>query len=74
MAGEHDKTLGKDLCLLRLYKYVQFDSLLNRNALKWRGNNGGSYAVVEIGSILKAVQILPNFQRDDHLFVNSYKF
>ena len=74
MVGEHDETLSKDLCLIRLYDHVQFDRLLNSNELKWRGNNGGSYAVVEIGSILKAVQILPNFQRDDHFFVNAYKF
>ena len=68
MVGEHDERLSKDLCLICLYEHVQFDRLLNSNELKWRGNNDGSYPVVEIGSILKA------FQRDDHFFVNAYNF
>lgn len=74
MVGEQDETIIKELCFVRLYEIAQFDRLLKSPELKWHGNNQGSYAVVEIASILKAVQILPNFQTDGHFFVNVYKF
>jgi len=61
MVGEQDETIIRELCLVRLYEIAQFDMLLKSRELKWRGNGHGSYAVVEIASILKVVQILLNF-------------
>jgi hypothetical protein len=72
--GEQNQTVAKDLCFVRLYEIVQFHTLLKCPELKWQGDDLESYAVVEVASILKAVQIIPNFQLEGHFFVNVYKF
>jgi hypothetical protein len=34
----------------------------------------GSYSIIEINNILRAIQVVPNFLEKTHFFVNSFKF
>ena len=74
MIGEHNQTIIKDLCFVRLYETMQFHTLLKCPELKWHGDDMGSYVVVELATILKAIQVIPNFEREGYFFVNVFKF
>jgi hypothetical protein len=34
----------------------------------------GSYTIIEINNILRAIQVVPHFLEKTHFFVNSFKF
>jgi hypothetical protein len=34
----------------------------------------GSYSIIDINNILRAIQVVPNFLEKTHLFVNTFKF
>ena len=74
MKLEMGKNISKELCLVRMYEEFGLHRYLKCTQLKWVEDSLESYKVIEIAAILKAIHIIPNFQRDGHFFLNTFKF
>jgi len=71
--AEKNKVI-KDLAFARVYQYVRFNTTLECAELKWPQTQVEAYIVIETASILKAVQVVPHFEKVGFFFVNSFKF
>ena len=74
MKLEMGKNITKELCLVQMYEDFGLHRYLKCSQLKWVEDSLESYKVIKIAAILKALQIIPNFQRDGHFFLNTFKF
>lgn len=75
MKLRHQNThITKELCLVRMYEQQEIDATLGCLELKWVDKFPESYKVVEIELILKAVHIIPHFEKGGHFFLNNFKF
>ena len=74
MKLEMGKNITKELCLVSMCEDVSLHTYLKCTQLKWVDDSLQSYKVIKIASILKAIQIIPNFQREGHFFLNAFKF
>ena len=68
------KNITKELCFVRIYEDFGLHRYLKCSQLKWVEDSLESYKVIEIVAILKAIQIIPNFQRDGHFFLITFNF
>ena len=67
------KNVTKELCLVQMYEDIGLHTYFKCLELKWIEDSLESYKVIEIVSILKIVQIILNFQRNGHFFLNAFK-
>lgn len=72
--GQQNRYITKELCLVRMYEEQEVHATLGCLELKWVDEGLESYKVIEIESILKAVHIIPHFQKAGHFFLNNFKF
>ena len=71
---EMGENIIKELCLVRMYEDFGLHRYLKCSQLKWVEDTLESYKIIEIAAILIAIQIIPNFQRDAHFFLNTFEF
>jgi len=72
--GQEDSNITKELCLVHMYKELELHPNLRCLELKRVEDSPTSYKEIEIASILKAIHVIPHFQKDTHFFVNTFKF
>ena len=61
MLEDGDRNVSKELCLIRMYEEVEFDSRIRCSVLKWQEDNTRSYKMMDIRKILKAIHVVPDF-------------
>jgi hypothetical protein len=74
LSNENNEILTKELALVKMYEELpqnRISKLIDCIELRWCE---GYCLVIEIGNILRAIHVMPNFTTLGRFFINAYKF
>ena len=69
-----NEIVEKDLALLRMYRFLSDDGVLECPIITWEVDPNRSYVVIEVSQITEGIQVIPHFLQTELYFVNKYKF
>ena len=69
-----NEVIEKDVALVRAYRFLTDDGVLECPIITWETDPEKSYAVIQVSQIREGIHVIPHFVQTDLYFVNKYKF